>query len=183
MNDYGTSLEEHRIMIQRNDPYAYEKELETEEGLQGLRKNLCKHLHDEYEVTPQRDKELLNEYILKIFELQNRKPYFYIDSNDFLPVCWNRKNNNSWALDYIKYEWGHIESVKAHPEKKSNLDNLCLVSGRCNDELQSGLDAQDLCVYGGKLECRIKTMKKNFNDFFNSPEGKQLISKFKERKK
>lgn len=175
------TLKTHRKLLQDNIN-AYSYEITSEIGLRRLRKSLCRKLNKVYSISEQRQKFLLDNFIKKIFELQNFRPYFYIET-DKLPVCWNRKKNNGWKKDYIVYEWGHIESVEQHPDKEFCISNLCLLSGRCNDKLQCGLDADELCVYGGKLEERITSLKEVFKEFYQSSDGMKLLEAFENLKR
>ncbi len=67
--------------------------------------------------------------------------------------CWNRVQNNH--LSYLKLEWAHKNpSVKGTTE--NNLDNLYLLCGRCNNQLQTSLQLAELLE---ELEYKIQNIR------------------------
>ena len=87
-----------------------------------------------------------------------------------------------WDVNYIKYEWGHLRSINQNPDSAFDVENLCLMSARCNQHIQSSLDIDELLAYGGALESVIRRNMAARDDLFASEEWKSLLtrlSKFK----
>lgn len=67
--------------------------------------------------------------------------------------CWNRVQNKQ--LKYLKLEWGHKNpDMKGTPN--DNLDNLYLLCGRCNNQLQTSLGLPELLK---ELEHKLSCIK------------------------
>jgi len=117
-------------------------------------------------------KQLISEYIKKyvdlIFCAQKNKPFFHIESN--LPFCWNAPSKGGWSINYIKYEWGHINSINQNGSYSHNIRNLCLQSARCNQHMQSSLNIIELMEYGGKLSEVIERNMAERENLFLSEE-------------
>lgn len=117
--------------------------------------------------------QLIKTFVDLIFEAQYKKPFFHIEGD--LPFCWNSPANGGWELDYIKYEWGHFNSINQNINTAHNIENLCLQSARCNQHIQSSLNIPELLSYGGKLEEVVTQNIKRRNELFKSKEWKLLI--------
>ena len=59
----------------------------------------------------------IKEYVDLIFDTQGNKPCFHIKSESCLPFCWNSPSNKGWEIDYIKYEWGNLQSKNQNGNK------------------------------------------------------------------
>ncbi|MDO6575665.1 hypothetical protein, partial [Staphylococcus pasteuri_A] len=73
---------------------------------------VVKHLKDSgfKKITLNRAPSEIKEFVNLIFKSQNFKPFFHIESTSGLPYCWNSPAKDGWDIDYIKYEWGHLNS-------------------------------------------------------------------------
>ena len=78
---------------------------------------------------------LLNKAAEMVWNAQEEKPMFDFILSDGLPAAWNRPQG--FADNYIRYEIGHIVPRNAGGESKIN--NLCFMSARCNQHIQSSL--------------------------------------------
>ena len=82
-------------------------------------------------------KKLLQEISILIFESQDQKPLFQFGEDI---KSWNRPID--WHYNYIRYEIGHKTPRNAggtsHPE------NLCYMSARCNQHIQSSLEMHNV---------------------------------------
>jgi hypothetical protein len=120
-------------------------------------------------------------HILKMCEMlwqaQEERPLLYFDS--VLPLCWNSPKD--WAkCNYLKYEIGHMNPKNNGGD--SNPENLCFMSARCNQHIQSALSLDEVIeayfpsnkdvlqrierlktLYNSKewLECKIKLLNDN----------------------
>ena len=112
------------------------------------------------------------EFINAIFESQDWKPFFWIKSK--LPFCWNAPKD--FDKDYIIYEWGHLVPRGANSAQVHTLKNLCLMSARCNNQLQSGLSMKELRrpFYGSLVGDRIASVLRKRETLFKSKEWKEM---------
>lgn len=103
---------------------------------------------------------LIIELVDLIFSAQGNRPYFHIDGD--LPYCWNSpaRGHIDWQLPYIKYEWGHLNSIEQNRDTARHIENLALLSARCNQQIQSSLNISELIIYGGKLQEIIERNQK-----------------------
>lgn len=175
------TLLQHRQELAAN-PEAYTK------GLKRAVRTLTKHLKDAGYVllTPTRGEAERQEYVQLIFRSQNERPFFHIDGP--LPYCWNSPMKSGspprhgWEFNYIRYEWGHLKSINQNAAEAYNVENLCLMSARCNHHIQSSMNVEELIVYGGALESVIRKHLAARQALFASDEWKSLLarlSKFK----
>ena len=75
------------------------------------------------------------EFVRLIFEAQDQRPFLHIEAP--LPYCWNSPYKDGWVHNYIRYEWGHLLSRNQNPEDAFDVQNLCLMSARFNQHIQS----------------------------------------------
>lgn len=164
------SLLEHRENL-KNNIQAYEVDIERCYG------TVVKHLKDVgyKHITLNRAEPIIKKFVDLIFEAQDRKPFFHIESSTGLPYCWNSPYKNGWDIDYIKYEWGHLQSRNQNGDAAHCAQNLCLQSARCNQHIQSSMNVNELKEYGGKLEQVIDKNLKNREKLFASCEWKALL--------
>jgi hypothetical protein len=87
-------------------------------------------------------RDRIKKIVEMIFETQNKLPFFWIESAR--PFCWNHPKD--WARTHIRYEWGHLEPRDSLPTTVPILENLCLMSARCNNQVQSSLPLEDLLI-------------------------------------
>jgi len=170
-------LQQHREALKRNKE-AYTKDLNRKSVT--LVSLIKKSGFNKMDKNNPECLDLAKNITLIIFKAQNYKPYFHIESE--LSYCWNVPSK--WDLDYIYYEWGHMRSRHNHAREADNIKNLCLQSQRCNQHIQSGLDIEDLKIYGGKLAEVINKNEASFKILFSSPEWEDLereLDKFKSR--
>ncbi len=126
-------------------------------------------------VTWKRCPDLLTKYVDLIFKCQDSRPFFHIHIENCLPFCWNSPAKKGWDLNYIKYEWGHINSINQNNDLAHSENNLCLQSARCNQHIQSSLNVDELIQYGGELEVVIRKNLSNREKLFASNEWQELL--------
>jgi hypothetical protein len=119
--------------------------------------------------------EVIKTFVNFIFETQDFKPFFHIESE--LPYCWNQPGH--WNLDYIRYEWGHLRSKNQNTDAHK-LDNLCLMSARCNQHVQAALNIDEVLQWlkGSSTATRIETVQKKRSQLFKSDKWKTLVKEF-----
>ncbi|WP_139443911.1 hypothetical protein [Aeromonas veronii] len=164
------SLLEHRENL-KNNIRAYEIDIERCYG------TVVKHLKDAgyKRITLNRAESLIKRFVDLIFEAQDCKPFFHIESSSGLPYCWNSPSKNGWDVDYIKYEWGHLQSRNQNGDAAHCAQNLCLQSARCNQHIQSSMNVGELKEYGGKLEQSINKNLDKRDTLFASSKWKDLL--------
>ncbi|MEZ8278578.1 hypothetical protein [Vibrio cyclitrophicus] len=165
------TLLDHRKRL-KNNTRAYEIDIERCYG------TVIKHLKDAgyKRITLKRAESAVKKFVDFIFEAQDRKPFFHIDSASTLPYCWNSPSRNGWGVDYIKYEWGHLKSRNQNGDAAYCAQNLCLQSARCNQHIQSSMNVEELKEYGGKLE---QVISKNLDErasLFSSDKWQELLT-------
>jgi hypothetical protein len=69
-------------------------------------------------------------------------------NDDEMALCWNAPKNKN--LPYVKLEWGH------RIRGRNTLDNLYLLCARCNNQIQTRQNIDDLIV---ELEYKLQKMK------------------------
>jgi hypothetical protein len=92
-------------------------------------------------------------------------------------LCWNRPAN--WDKNYIKYEWGHLKSKNQNPTDVFGIENFALYSARCNQHIQSGMNIEELMIYGGILAQRISNVLTNRRKLFESQVWLEKIENIK----
>ncbi|MBN2657904.1 MAG: hypothetical protein JXR86_12645 [Spirochaetales bacterium] len=129
------TLYEHRMNL-KNNPNAYTEDLER------CYQSIIIHLKNAgyKKITYNKATEEIIELVNLLFEAQDNKPFLHIDYGDGLPFCWNSPYKGAWELNYIKYEWGHLESRNQNGRTAHNIENLCLQSARCNQHIQSSMN-------------------------------------------
>lgn len=162
------TLNEHRQNLRHIEP--------QESEINRLRKSLRNHIDKQRfrcRYSPGHIKTL-NLIINMILETQDRKPFFWINTS--LPMCWNHPWN--WDMDYIKYEWGHVGPINSSPEKYNDIENLCLMSARCNNHIQSSLCMDDLLEFfeGSRIADRIRYVLDRRQKLFASSEWRDVIA-------
>lgn len=164
-------LTEHRKALNNNsDAYTHDYKSGR------LYKTIVKHIKDcGYNITPKRNSDIVKEIVDLLFESQGYKPYLFIDNQ--LPLCWNQPKD--WyrdGMDIIKYEWGHLRSRNDNGENAHYIDNLALLSARCN-QIQTSMNMDELKFYGGKICDRIEEMETSREKLFSSKRWLALTKK------
>jgi hypothetical protein len=119
-------------------------------------------------ITNRRAETPIKQFVDAIFEAQNNRPFFWIEAKNELPYCWNSPQKSGWDIDYIKYEWGHLISLNQGGKDAHRLENLYVQSARCNQHIQSSMNADELIEYGGKLADVINTNNARRKELFAS---------------
>jgi len=164
-----SNLHDHRIRLM-NNPSCYTQDLCR------VTKTIVPHLKRGGYVHISRMEAVgdLSVYIDLVFRSQQSLPYLHIDSSNGLPYCWNRPSD--WNHNYIRYEWGHLRSLNLDNDGSAHdIANLCLMSARCNQHIQSSLNINDLLDYEGKLAERIKKNQERRSKLFASSEWRNLL--------
>ncbi len=100
-------------------------------------------------MTLKRGKAERIEFVRLIFRAQGERPFLHIEAP--LPYFWNSPYRDDWRFNYIRYEWGHLRSKNQNQAAALHFENLCLMSARCNQQIQSSMNINELLVYGGRL--------------------------------
>jgi hypothetical protein len=117
-----------------------------------------------------------------VFDAQGRKPLFYHKSiTTGLPMVWNdpkilnlkEGKHHTWNdCDFFRYEIGH--KVPKNSDGKDDPENLCFMSGRCNQHIQSSLSLDEIMdntfCFNDEIKDRVSALK----NLYNSEEWKQL---------
>jgi hypothetical protein len=107
-----------------------------------------------------------------IFEAQGNKPLFQF-GNEI--TSWNRPSY--WNLNYLKYEIGHKTPVNAggtsHPE------NLCFMSARCNQHIQSSLEMNYVIDWYFSHNDEVKQRLTNLENLYRSELWNQKMHELK----
>lgn len=108
-----------------------------------------------------------------VFDAQDRKPFLHVTSD--LPFCWNAPAN--WKFPHIRYQWGHLRSRNQN-EDAHELTNLCLMSERCNQHVQSALDISEVrdWLRGSPVAERIDQVLASRRALFESPHWSSLLA-------
>jgi hypothetical protein len=124
------------------------------------------------------NRERIKKIVEMIFETQDKLPFFWIDSA--LPFCWNHPKD--WARTHIRYEWGHLEPKDSPSTTVPILENLCLMSARCNNHIQSSLPLEDLqdLFKGSKTGQRIHDVLRRRQELFSSKSWTDVISELRQ---
>jgi hypothetical protein len=160
-----SSLHTHRCHLAAIEP--------TPAELDRLQKTLACHLRDMgYSRVP---KFIRKELLDLILRTQDNKPFFWIEAN--LPFCWN--NPKDWDKTYIAYQWGHLNPRNSVPECSQTVTDLCLMSARCNNHIQSSLPLEDLEFYfqGSTVGARITNVIRKRRELFASEVWKKLLGR------
>lgn len=165
------TLRQHRERLAKAGAEAYLQDIERCYG------SVVPHLKKAgyKKVTPKRCGDLIKDFVDMIFLAQGQRPFFHIEGE--LPFCWNTRRDKGWSLSYIRYEWGHLNSINQNIDSAHNIENLCLQSGRCNQHIQSALNADELISYGGELEKIINKNLKSRKLLFASAKWASLLEK------
>jgi hypothetical protein len=166
------TLQEHRESLKNNvDAYTHD--------IPRCYETVVKHLKDAgyKKITFNRAREEIIDFVSYIFESQNKKPFFHINSSCGLPFCWNSPSKGGWEINFIKYEWGHLNSLNQNGESAYNIENLCLQSARCNQHIQSSMNVDELLEYEGKLGGVIIKNKASRSALFGSEKWQSLLNR------
>lgn len=160
----------HRQELAAN-PAAYTHDLERVAG------TLVNHLKKSgyRRLTASCTKAERREFVNLIFRSQGEKPFLHIGAP--LPYCWNSPYHGGWDFDYIRYEWGHLRSINQNASNAYDIENLCLMSARCNQHIQSSMNIDELLTYGGALEEVIRNNLAARKQLFESNDWKSLLSR------
>lgn len=124
--------------------------------------------------------DLRCQIVESILATQDYKPFFWIDAA--LPYCWNDPKH--WDRSQIIYQWGHLNPRNSVGDAGVVTD-LCLMSARCNNHIQSSLPLADVEEYfrGSAVGTRIQEVLKRRRVLFESSQWKQLMSQLDRYKK
>lgn len=177
----GYQLQKHREMLKLNTKDAFTRDLDRKaDTLCGL---IQKAGHGSFTKKKPKCRRLARLITYMIFRAQDQKPYFHIDyekTDSGLPLCWNVPSK--WNLNYIYYEWGHINSRHSLGAEAETIANLCLQSQRCNQHIQSGLNVKDLKAYGGALKEVIEKHERAFKELHNSERWLRIMKQVEKYK-
>ena len=126
-------------------------------------------------MTARRGKSERTELVRHIFRAQGERPFFHIEST--LPYCWNSPYRDNWRFNYIRYEWGHLRSINQNQGEAFHIENLCLMSARCNQHIQSSMNVEELLEYEGKLADVIRKNLAARQQLFSSAEWRDLLQR------
>jgi hypothetical protein len=117
---------------------------------------------------------LRRDIVTSIFSTQDYKPFFWIEGT--LPFCWN--DPKDWGKDYIKYQWGHLNPRSGITTGTGKVEDLCLMSARCNNHIQSSLPIADLQEYfrGSTTGLRIQQVLEKRTALFASRDWQRILS-------
>src|SRR5713226_2311724 len=162
------TLRAHREALAKN-PAAYSTDLPRIQQTAVGHLKRCGFHH----VTRSRCASLVDIFVSAIFDTQDRRPFFHVESA--LPFCWNRPTD--WDKDYIRYEWGHLRSLNQN-EDAHEITNICLQSARCNQHIQTSMDIAEVLEWlkGSAVAVRVKSVLERRQRLFASTEWKQLLT-------
>ena len=158
----GPRLQDHRRRLSRIEPDDAE--------LARLEKTLSGHLaRMGYRRVPE---ALRRNIVTSIFGTQDYKPFFWIVGT--LPFCWN--DPKDWDKDYIKFQWGHLNPRNSLADGSGKVEELCLMSARCNNHIQSSLPLDDLQEYfrGSATGLRIQQVLEKRTALFASTDWQRI---------
>ena len=103
-----------------------------------------------------------------IFDSQGQTPLF--EFGDKI-LAWN--NPKDWEHDYIRYEVGHMNP--RNNGGKSNPENLCFMSARCNQHIQSSLPLEEVIEHYFNNNNEVIKRIQNLKESHESDEWRDLI--------
>jgi len=109
-----------------------------------------------------------------VFEAQERKPFFQFNCENDLPLAWNGPARGGFAADFIKYQIGHLEP--RNNGGQSNPENLCFMSERCNQHIQSSLPIEEVMSAYFSDNSEVKGRWENLKELHESKEWNDLRS-------
>jgi hypothetical protein len=168
-------LTEHRAGLRQIAP--------TPAELVRLTRRLCEIVRDEDidEAYPHFEhpgnRSAVAEVVQLLVAAQGDRPFFWFDFP--LPVCWNAPGG--WTLDYVQYQWGHIQPKNSGRAARDPLRNLCLMSARCNNHLQSAVPMDELLdmLEGSKFAERGRAVLAARARLFALPRWSELMACFR----
>jgi hypothetical protein len=162
------NLRAHRLELSQNLE-AYEQDLGR------AKKTVIEHLRKCGYVLlkSNRPNATTDAFVDAMFDAQDRRPFFHVDSD--LPFCWNAPAD--WQYPYIRYQWGHLRSRNQN-EDAHEPTNLCLMSARCNQHVQSALDILEVrdWLRGSPVAERIDQVLFKRRALFESTHWKSLLA-------
>lgn len=119
--------------------------------------------------------------VMMLLETQDHLPFFWIESR--LPFCWNSPRDGGWQIDHIRYQIGHLAPRNSSPELAKDPTNLCFMSERCNEHIQSSLPIEDVIELfeGAKVAERIRTVLERRRVLFASDEWNTTLERLSQR--
>lgn len=124
-----------------------------------------------------------------VWEAQGRKPLFYHESiTTGLPLVWNAPKivnsregkHHTWNdCDFFHYEIGHL--VPKNSGGNDDPENLCFMSGRCNQHIQSSLPLDEVMDNYFRSNDEIKDRLSALTNLHETDEWKQLKAQPKAR--
>lgn len=102
-----------------------------------------------------KSKEERKDFVKTVLMSQKRTCAYAGDNDSY---CWNRNKNKEYK--YLRLEWGH-KIPKSSGKKDDSIDNLILLCGRCNNQIQTSRTIEQLIP---ELEHKLHVLKKiNYN--------------------
>jgi hypothetical protein len=154
------TLQEHRQLLKKSNGRIHKSEQER------LYSTVKPHLIKAGVKSLRTKSEYIICFVNMIIDTQDGQPFFWIDSK--LPFCWN--NPRDWSkYEYIRFQWGHLEPTNSLTDC-NQLENLCLQSARCNNQIQSSMPLRDLkeLFFGSKTYDRIIEVEEKRRTLFNT---------------
>ncbi len=161
------SLRNHRESIKSNANSFFEDKARAFD-------NMTKHIWDWVKIVnpnvkKNKIKNILLEIASMIFEAQGEKPLFQFGEEI---TAWNRPAD--WSYNYIRYEIGHKTPMNAggtsHPE------NLCFMSARCNQHIQSSLEMHNVIDWYFSNNTEVQNRINNLEELYKSDIWKEKIN-------
>jgi hypothetical protein len=158
-----------------------------EEQLRKLADRLSEHLNSAGLSAGKGTEALRIDIVKALLGAQDGKPFFWIEIEGELPFCWNRPDYWGEHITHILYEWGHVDPRNNERDPKTGkeaIENLCLMSSRCNNHIQSSLDMQSIRKYfdGSKVAERIDLVLGQRTELFAFAKWTDLMSKLKAKR-
>ena len=168
-----------KTLLEHRQELAANPECYTKDDYGRVSRTLVQHLKDVGypRMTGGSGQAERREFIRLIFEVQGRRPFLHIEAP--LPSCWNSPGRGDWDYNYIRYEWGHLLSKNQNPEEAFDVQNLCLMSARCN-QVQTSMNIDELQIYGGPLELVIQRNIAARKVLFDSQQWVSLLSRLEQ---
>ena len=114
-------------------------------------------------------KNILFEIAYMIFDAQSQMPLFQFGEDI---TAWNRPGD--WNYNYIRYEIGHKTPINAggtsHPE------NLCFMSARCNQHIQSSLEMHNVLDWYFSNNVEVQSRINSLEELYKSDSWKEKIN-------
>jgi len=130
-------LNEHREMLKKNEECWL---ADYDRAQRNFVEHLWKWVKDKNPTAKKKDKcDVMNEVAGLVFEAQGYRPLFHLSDSNIM--AWNSPKD--WdRYSHIRYEIGHMNPKNNGGE--SEPENLCFMSARCNQHIQSSLSFEEV---------------------------------------